>query len=161
MRGLLQIQKVVAWVLRNGNVRESPIVRDTLLIDEHGNGVRTRVPKLLLECSVRELHNTLISPTSEGGLEEAKDRVTGEVIISDTMLRNIMPAQIRRMQEHHKQMCGCDYCNTATSMQSSLNAWRKTKVKTVTEGLESMSPSRRRVALEATLRSYSGFVCPE
>eukprot|EP00978_Attheya_sp_CCMP212_P045376 scaffold343792_cov35-Attheya_sp.AAC.1 len=55
-----------------------------------------------------------------------------------------MPAQIRRMQEHHNQMCGCDYCNTAASMQSSLNAWRKTKLKTLTEGLESICPSRRR-----------------
>ena len=32
------IQKVVGWVLRNSNVRESPIVRDTLLIDKHVNG---------------------------------------------------------------------------------------------------------------------------
>jgi hypothetical protein len=145
------IQKVVDWILRNSNIRESPIVRDTLLVDDDGDGVKTRVPKLLLECSVRELHNELIAPTSEGGLEEAKDRVTGEVIISDTMLRSIMPEQIRRMQEHHKQMCGCDYCNTAASMQSSLNAWRKAKVKTLTEGLESVRPSRRRVTLEATV----------
>eukprot|EP00978_Attheya_sp_CCMP212_P034636 scaffold146167_cov65-Attheya_sp.AAC.1 len=155
------IQKVVAWVLRNSNIRESPIVRDTLLIAEDSDGVKTRVPKLLLECSVCELHNELISPTLEGGLEEAKDRVTGEVIISDTMVRSIMPAQIRRIQEHHKQMCGCDYCNTAASMQSSLNAWRKTKVKTLTKGLESVHPSRRRVTLEATVQLYSDFVYPQ
>ena len=91
------IQKVVDWVLLNSNVREYPIVRDTLLIDEHGNSVWTRVPKLLLECSVRKLYNELISPALEGGLE-----YTSEVIIRDTILRKIMPGQIRRMQEHHK-----------------------------------------------------------
>eukprot|EP00978_Attheya_sp_CCMP212_P028013 scaffold95513_cov35-Attheya_sp.AAC.1 len=75
----VQDDKTVKWLLNRAfNIRESPIVRNTLLIDEDGNGVKTRVPKLLLECSVRELHNELISPVSEGGLEEAKDRVTGE-----------------------------------------------------------------------------------
>ena len=48
-----------------------------------------------------KLHNELISPASEGGLEEAKYCVTGEVVISDTMLRNIMLRQIRHMQERH------------------------------------------------------------
>ena len=93
------IQKVVYWVIRNSKVCEPLIVRGTLLIDKHGNGVRTRVTKLLLECSLRKLHNELISPASEGGLEEVKYRVTGELIISNTILRNIIP---RRMQEHHE-----------------------------------------------------------
>ena len=95
------IQKVVDLFLQNSNVRESPIVGDTLLIDKHGNGVRTCVTSLLLECYVGKLHNELISPASEGGLEEAKYCVTGEVVISDTMLRNIMLRQIRHMQERH------------------------------------------------------------
>ena len=107
-----------------------------MLIDEHGNGVETHVPKLLLECSVRELHNELISPALEEGLEEEKYIVTGEVIINDTILRNIMPGQIRRMQEHDKQRCRCDYCSTDNSIQCSLNACRKTKVQTLTKGLE-------------------------
>ena len=74
---------------------------------------------------MRKLNNELISPSSEGGLEEDKYRVTGEMIVSYTILRNIVPGQIRLMQEHHKKICGYDYCNTATSMQSSLNAWQK------------------------------------
>ena len=84
---------------------------------------------------MQELHNELIVHASEGGLEEAKKCVTGEVIISDTMLINIMRVQIRRMRDHNKQMCGYDYCNTATSMKSSLHTWRK-KLKTLTKGLE-------------------------
>eukprot|EP00978_Attheya_sp_CCMP212_P041629 scaffold240978_cov74-Attheya_sp.AAC.1 len=47
------------------------------------------------------------------------------------------------------------------SMQSSLNAWHKTKLKTLTEGLQSIHPSRRRVTLETMLQSYSEFVFPQ
>ena len=85
------IQKFVYWVLRNSNVSETTIVRDTLIIDKHGNGVRTRVPKVVPECSVCKLHNDLISPPSEGGLEEARDCVTGEVNMSDIMIGKIIP----------------------------------------------------------------------
>jgi len=152
---------VIGWILNNSNIRESPIARDTLQIDVDNSGIKTCVPKLLLECSVRELHNELIAPASEGGLKEARNSVTGEVIISDTMLRSIMPKQIRRMKEHHKQMCGCDYCNTATSMQISLNAWRKTKMKILTTALASVRPSRRRQTLEAQVQSYNDFVSPQ
>ena len=74
--GLVQssalIRKVVYWVLRNSNVCESPIVCNALLIYQHRNCYRTRVTKLLLEFSVRELHYELIAPASEEGLEEAK-----------------------------------------------------------------------------------------
>ena len=93
------IYKVVDWVLRNSNLCESLIIRDTLLINEQVKDDQTRAPKLLLNCYMQELHNELIVPVSGGGLEEAKYHVTGELIISNTILRNIIP---RRMQEHHE-----------------------------------------------------------
>ena len=34
------------------NVREPPIARDTLLITDAEYGLKQRVPKLLLECSI-------------------------------------------------------------------------------------------------------------
>ena len=129
------ICRVVHWVLRNINVHESLKVRNNMLINKHINGDRTRVPKLLLECHVREIYNELISPTSEVCLEETKNCVTGEVIISDNVLRNIVEGQIKRMQKYHKIIYECDYCNTSTSMEYSLNACRKTKLKTLTVGL--------------------------
>ena len=42
------------------NVRQSPITRDPLLIADADTKVKRRVPKLLLECSMRQLHNELI-----------------------------------------------------------------------------------------------------
>ena len=53
--------------MKNSNVRQSPITRDTLLIAEADTKVKRRVPKLLLECSMRQLHNELIASPDDGG----------------------------------------------------------------------------------------------
>ena len=47
--------------MKNSNVRQYPITRDTLLIADADNKVKHRVPKLLLERSMRQLHNDLIA----------------------------------------------------------------------------------------------------
>ena len=43
------IQKLVEWIMKNSNLHESPIARDTLLITDKKYGVKWRVPKVLLE----------------------------------------------------------------------------------------------------------------
>ena len=53
-------QKLVEWIWKIINVREYPIARDNLLITDVEYKVKQRVPKLLLECSMRQLHNDLI-----------------------------------------------------------------------------------------------------
>ena len=65
-------QEIVDWIMKNSNVRQSPITRDTLLIADADNKVKRRVPKLLLECSMRQLHNELISSKDDGGLVGAR-----------------------------------------------------------------------------------------
>ena len=47
-------QKLVEWIIKNSNVRESKISRDTLLITDAESGVKWRVPKVLLECYMRQ-----------------------------------------------------------------------------------------------------------
>ena len=84
-----------------------PITRDTLLIADADNKVKHRVPKLLLECSMRQLHNELIASPYDGGLLGARHAKTNDVIISDTMLRSLAPPQLRTMTDNHKIMCGC------------------------------------------------------
>ena len=44
--------KLFECIMKDSNVRESPISRDTLLITDVESGVKRRVPKLLLECSM-------------------------------------------------------------------------------------------------------------
>jgi hypothetical protein len=112
------------WVLDVDHPRvvNSPTANDTLLVLNEESGKKERVGKLLIEISVRELHNDLISPASDGGLAAA--RVDGKVIISDTALRYLLPPQLKPMTEKHKQMCGCEVCLVPDSPQRSLNARR-------------------------------------
>ena len=91
---------------------ESPIASDTLLINDTESGVKRRVPKTLLECSMRQLQNELIASPDDDSLLGARHADTNGVIISDTMLHSLAPPQIRRMVYHHKMMCGCAIYNT-------------------------------------------------
>ena len=114
------------WILSHPRVVQSPIASDTLLVRNAETGKKERVGKLLLEISVRELHNDLISTATGGlvdGLPEARD-AKGKVVISDTSLRYLLPPQLKAMTERHKQMCGCETCIVADQLQLSLNAAR-------------------------------------
>ena len=84
-------QKLVEWIMKNSNVRESPIACDTLLITEAESGVKRRVPKLLIEGSMRQLHNELIASPDNGGLLGFRHADTNDVIISDTTIRSLSP----------------------------------------------------------------------
>ena len=107
--------------MKNSNVCLSPITRDTLLIADADSKVKRRVPKLLLECSMRLLHNELIASPDDGGLLGARYAITNDVIVSDTMLRSLAPPQLCPMTDNHNMMCGCAICNTSKYMQESLN----------------------------------------
>ena len=76
-------------------MREYPIARDTLLITDAESGVKRIVTKLLLECSMQQLHNELIASPDYGGLLGARHADTNDVIISDTILRSLAPPQQR------------------------------------------------------------------
>ena len=118
-------QEIVDWIMKNSNVHHSPITRDTLLIADADNKVSRRVPKLLLECSMRQLHDELITLPDDGGLLGDRHAETNELITSDTMLRSLAPPQLRPMTDNHKMMCGCAIFNTSKYMQESLNEWRR------------------------------------
>ena len=118
-------------MMKNSNVRQSPITRDTLLITDADTKLKRRVPKLLLECSMQQFHNELIASPDYGSLVGARNAITNDVIISDTMLRSLVPPQLRPMTDNHKMMCGCAICNTSKYMQESVNAWRRKQLKTM------------------------------
>ena len=65
-------KETVDWIIKNSNVRQSPITRDNLLIADADNKVKRRVPKLLLEFYMRQLHNELIVSPHDGGLLGAR-----------------------------------------------------------------------------------------
>ena len=61
------------------------------------------LPKLLLQVSVRELHNSLVRDPNDGGLKDARDE-DGKIIISDSTLRSLLPPQLKQMSARYKIM---------------------------------------------------------
>ena len=122
-------QKLVEWIMKKSNVRESPISCDTLLITDVEYGVKRRVPKLLLDCSMQQLQNELTASIYDGGLLGARYADTNDVIIGDTILRSLALPQLHPMIDNHKMMCGCAICNTSKYFQESSNAWRRKQLK--------------------------------
>ena len=51
----------------------------------------------------------MISPESEGGLKGVRDP-EGNVLISETALRDNLKCNLRPIKEKHKQVCGCKTC---------------------------------------------------
>ena len=64
---------------------KSPIENDCLKFSIDGHYEPQLVPKLLLQVSVWELHNSMVSPPEEGWLKEAKD-ADNNITISDSKL---------------------------------------------------------------------------
>ena len=120
------------------------------------NKVKRKVPKLLLECSMQQLHNELITSPYDGGLVGARHAITNDAIISDTMLRSLAPTQLRPMIDNHKMMCGCAICNTSKYMQESLNAGRQKQLKIMKEKAD-YSRGRGKDELTQAYKSYADY----
>ena len=72
-------------------------------------------PKLILQVSVIELHNSLVSDPNDGGLKDSRDE-DGKIITSDATLRSLFPPQLKKMSARYKIMCGCECCISAKSI---------------------------------------------
>ena len=151
-------QKLHDWILDHPHVIDSPISNDCLWIkDPEAPEGRRRVGKLLLEISVRELHNDLLDTPENGGLAEARDE-SGNILISDTALRYLLPPQLRRMTASHKQMCGCEKCLSIRSLQQSLNAWRFRYLRQLGDKANSLPEGEARQLALARLEDYRSAV---
>ena len=146
--------------MKNSNVRQYPITRDTLLIADAYTKVNHRVPKLLLGCSMRQLHNELIASPNDRGLVGARHAETNDVIIIDTMLCSLALPQLRPMTDNQKMMCGCAIFNTSKYMQESLNSWRRKQLKIMKYKAEN-SRGRGKDELTQAYKSYADYTFPE
>ena len=72
-------KETVDWIMKYSNVRQSPITRDTLLIADADTKVKRRVRKLLLGCSMQQLHNELIASPDDGVLVGARHAIINDV----------------------------------------------------------------------------------
>ena len=74
-------------------------------------------PKLLLQVSLIELHNSLVSDPNDGGLKDARDE-DRKIIISDSTLSSLLPPQLKQTSTQYKVMWGCECCISAKSIYS-------------------------------------------
>ena len=78
------------WIMNHPQVVKSPIVDYCLKVNIYCHTETQLVPFFLLQVSARELHNSLISYTEDGGFTEARD-ADNNIIISDSTLRSLLP----------------------------------------------------------------------
>ena len=142
------------WLRKHPKVVASPNKADTVLIRDPETGNVMRVAKLLRACPFRELHNDLYDDGPIGLREAWNTEVERDdpkfQLISDTMLRDIAPEELRKMNEWHKEMCQCITCATAKLMQQSLLAYRRSHLKR----LEKMVAKKGREGNEEAKQHY-------
>ena len=84
------------WITRHPQVVQSPISNYCLKVMLDDQTEPQLVPNFLLQVSVRELHNSLVSDLNDGGLKYARDEDC-KIIISDSTLRSLFPPQLKQM----------------------------------------------------------------
>ena len=105
------------WITRHPKFFLSPIYNYCLKVQLDDQTEPQLVPKLLLQVSIRELHNSLVSDPNDGGLKDARDE-DGKIIISDSTLRSLLPPQLKQMSTRYKIMCRCECCIYAKIIHS-------------------------------------------
>ena len=81
---------------------KSKIENDCLKVKINGHTEPQLFPKLLLQLSIREIYNSIVSATKDGVLKEARDE-DDNIIISDFILRSLLPPQLKnvvKIQNH-------------------------------------------------------------
>ena len=87
-------RNLYAWITCHPQLVQSPISSYCLKVLLDDQTEPQLVPQILLQVSVRELHNSLLSDTNYGGLKDALDEY-GKIIISDSTLRSLLPPQLK------------------------------------------------------------------
>ena len=87
-------RNLYTWITRHPQVVQSPISNHCLKFVLDDQTEPQLVPKFLLQVSVIELHNNLVSDTNDGGLKDARDEYS-KIIISDSTLCLLLPPQLK------------------------------------------------------------------
>ena len=147
------------WLDNHNMVIQSPLANDTILVKDPNNpNNKIRINKILLQCSVRELHNDLLSDDNLVGLKNARD-CNGNPLISDNKLRLLLPPHLRMMSDRYKIMCGCETCTQMYNLHSSYNRYVHRLVKKLENKVSNLPiRSRSRTQAQSNLEAYTDKV---
>ena len=84
--------------MHHPQVVQPPIANDCLKVKIDSHTEPQLVPILLLQVSVKELHNNLVSETDDGGIKEAR-YADNNIIISDYKLSLLFPPQLKKCRQ--------------------------------------------------------------
>ena len=101
--------EILNWIPNSDHMITSPFFNDTLKM-KNDQGTKEDVPKLLLTCSVRDIHSELLN-----GIKGLRDE-EGKARIGDSTVRKILPDNLRPFTARYKQMCGCEVCIVISSL---------------------------------------------
>ena len=128
--------KVVKFIRDHQHVINSPIARDTIRVPDPDNpGQWIRKNKLLLQCTVRELMDDLYSNNDLRG--DITDN-EGNKLVSETLLRALLPPELRFMSNCYKQMCCCEDCVLMEYYQNALNQYQEARLTEMKKKLNEM-----------------------
>ena len=85
-----------AWITCHPQVVQSPISNDCLKVIFDYQTETQLFPNFLLQVSVRELHNSLVSDPNDDGLKDARNE-ENNIIIRDSKLCSLLPPQLKQM----------------------------------------------------------------
>ena len=107
------INELYAWIENQPHVIHPPNVKDSVFVKINGTLVRKQnhIPQI----PVRELHNDMILPSSEGGFSGART-VDGHIFIGDMSLRKCMQKYIKPMSNINNITRGYETCISAMSL---------------------------------------------
>ena len=92
-----------------------------LVNDPDNPGLFISKSKLILQCSIAELHGDLYSPTT--GLGNNVIDKDGKHLVSDIMFWGLLPPELCGMSNHYKTVCCCEICQGFNYLQSALNSF--------------------------------------
>ena len=111
-------------ITNHSHVNILTITNNCVNINVPGKNENKSVPKSLLQISVRNLHNDMVRPVSQGGLSEARDR-NNNIVISDYVLCYILPPNLRNISLCKKSMYGYNVFTYTNSIHAYLITWQK------------------------------------
>ena len=96
-------------------VVKSTISNDTLSVpNPEQPGKKITGSKLIIQISIRGIHNDLISESIIYQLKEAIYETTVKPLISDTALHTLMHKNVRKIKDRQKKTCGCKILTAAS-----------------------------------------------
>jgi hypothetical protein len=142
-------------------VIQSPLASDTLLVlDRNNPGSKIRKNKILLQIPIRELHNDMMSDDTLIGMEGVQD-CEGNILISDTKLRSLLPPHVRMMSDRYKIMKVCENCIQMHNVHHSYNRFICHRIKDLKDKFDEHNPrTRNRREAELALNNYQNKVKP-